>query len=834
MVDSRAGQPASSADLVNVAKLVTAYYAVHPDPADPAQRVSFGTSGHRGSAFTATFNEDHILATTQAICDYRARHAIDGPLYLGADTHALAEPAQVTALEVLAANDVTVMVDARGGYTPTPSVSRAILAHNASGDGPRADGIVVTPSHNPPPDGGFKYNPPDGGPAGTDVTREIQDRANDLLGSGLKGVRRVPYAQAAAVKFDFLGEYVSALENVVDLTAIRDAEVRIGADPLGGASVAYWGEIGERYGLDLTVVNPEVDQTFRFMTLDWDGKIRMDCSSPYAMASLIRRQHEFTIATGNDTDADRHGIVTPDAGLLNPNHYLAVAIQYLYQHRDRWPAGAAVGKTLVSSSMIDRVTAGLGRSLLEVPVGFKWFVPGLLDGSVAFGGEESAGASFLQLDGSVWTTDKDGIILALLASEITAVTGQTPSQLYQGLTDRYGAPVYARIDTAATREQKAALAKLSPEQVPAGELAGEKIIAVLTNAPGNGAPIGGLKVVTESGWFAARPSGTEDVYKLYAESFRGPDHLAAIQEQARAIIADAIGLRNPGDARQDPVGALGGRYEIGPAGADPPGVGEPWRHDIQAGEERRELRRRVVVHRGESAGVVGLVERARQRALTRRDRGDQVAARCHGRHVAPDHAGRHVGGKVGGKEVQDHAHGHAHRLVQVDHRGQFGIGEYDVTVAQVSGDNRHLIVVNREQRPQMRDHYRVVIDVGDRGLRVGRLCCFVGVRGGRQPGAQVDELTDALPGQPGDGPPHEAPALRDGLGDRGIDRQQLFGDRPVRGEVVLAAQEVIVNASDGRGPGVEGGHIRHHKSGIVPGPSRVDNVYGAGWPMSAR
>jgi phosphoglucomutase len=601
MVDSRAGQPAAGADLVNVARLVTAYYTVHPDPGDPVQRVSFGTSGHRGSAFTATFNEDHILATTQAICDYRARHGIGGPLYLGADTHALAEPAQVSALEVLAANDVAVLVDARGGYTPTPAVSRAILAHNASGTGPRADGIVVTPSHNPPPDGGFKYNPPDGGPAGTDITREIQDRANDLLEGGLAGVRRVPYARAEAGKFDFLDSYVSALERVVDLAAIRDAGVRIGADPLGGASVAYWGEIGERHGLDLTVVNPEVDPTFRFMTLDWDGKIRMDCSSPYAMASLIRRQHEFTIATGNDTDADRHGIVTPDAGLLNPNHYLAVAIDYLFRHRARWPARAAVGKTLVSSSMIDRVAAGLDRKLLEVPVGFKWFVPGLLDGSVAFGGEESAGASFLQHDGSVWTTDKDGIILALLASEITAVTGQTPSRLYSGLTDRYGTPAYARIDTSASREQKAALARLSPQQVPAGELAGEKIVEVLTTAPGNGAPIGGLKVITESGWFAARPSGTEDVYKLYAESFRGPDHLAAIQEQARAIVAAAIKLRDAGDARQHPVGSLRRRHQLVPAGADSPRVGESRRQDLQAVEERGELRRRVVVHRREPA-----------------------------------------------------------------------------------------------------------------------------------------------------------------------------------------------------------------------------------------
>ena len=543
MTDPRAGQPAAGEDLVDVAKLVTAYYTVHPDPGDPVQRVSFGTSGHRGSAFTATFNEDHILATTQAICEYRASQGIGGPLYLGADTHALSEPAQVSALEVLAANEVRVMVDARGGYTPTPAVSRAILAHNAAETGPRADGIVVTPSHNPPPDGGFKYNPPDGGPAGTDITRQIQDRANGLLADGLKGVRRVSWARAASVagKFDFLDSYVAALGQVVDLAAIRAAGVRIGADPLGGASVAYWGEIGDRYGLDLTVVNPVVDATFRFMTLDWDGKIRMDCSSPFAMAALIGRQHEFAVATGNDTDADRHGIVTPDAGLLNPNHYLAVAIDYLYRHRDGWPAAAAVGKTLVSSSMIDRVAEGLDRELLEVPVGFKWFVPGLLDGSVAFGGEESAGASFLQRDGSVWTTDKDGIILALLASEITAVTGHSPSELYQDLTSRYGDPAYARVDTAASREQKAALARLSPEQVAATELAGEPITAALTTAPGNGAPIGGLKVAARSGWFAARPSGTEDVYKLYAESFRGPGHLAAIQDQAREIIAAAIG-----------------------------------------------------------------------------------------------------------------------------------------------------------------------------------------------------------------------------------------------------------------------------------------------------
>jgi phosphoglucomutase len=544
MASPRAGQPATSEDLVDVAKLVTAYYAVHPDPGDPAQRVSFGTSGHRGSALTATFNEDHILAATQAICEYRASEGIDGPLYLGADTHALSEPAQVTALEVLAANDVRVLLDARGGYTPTPAVSRAILAHNAAANRGRADGIVVTPSHNPPSDGGFKYNPPDGGPAGTDITSKIQGRANALLEEGLAGVRRVPYARARAAdttgRFDFLDAYVSELGQVIDIPAIRSAGIRIGADPLGGASVAYWAEIGDRYGLDLTVVNKDVDPTFRFMTLDWDGKIRMDCSSPAAMASLIARQHEFTIATGNDTDSDRHGIVTPDAGLMNPNHYLAVAIDYLYRHRDAWPGSAAVGKTLVSSSMIDRVAGGLRRRLFEVPVGFKWFVPGLLDGSVAFGGEESAGASFLQRDGSPWSTDKDGIILALLASEITAVTQRSPSLRYEDLTARYGAPAYARIDTRATAKQKVALAKLSPADITAPELAGEPISATLTTAPGNGAPIGGLKVVTASGWFAARPSGTEDVYKLYAESFRGPEHLARIQREAQAILASVL------------------------------------------------------------------------------------------------------------------------------------------------------------------------------------------------------------------------------------------------------------------------------------------------------
>ncbi len=538
MNDPRAGQKAAPSDLVDVAALVTAYFTVHPDPEDPGQRVSFGTSGHRGSAFNAAFNEDHILATSQAIAEYRAGQGIDGPLFLGADTHALSEPATVSALEVLLANGVEVLVDSRGGFTPTPSVSRAILAANARGA--KADGICVTPSHNPPQDGGFKYNPPDGGPAGTDVTGWIQDRANEILRGGLRDVKRVSLATNRPGTYDFLDAYVSGLGRVVDLEAIHTAGVRIGADPLGGASVAYWGEIGERYGLDLTVVNPHVDRTFGFMTLDWDGKIRMDCSAPSAMTSLVARQAEFDIATGNDTDADRHGIVTPDAGLMNPTHFLAAAMSYLFSHRDGWRADAAVGQTLVRSSMIDRVVAGLGRRLYEVPVGFKWFVPGLLDGSVAFGGEESAGASFLQQDGSVWTTDKDGIILCLLASEILAVTGSSPSQLYRGLTEQYGEPAYARIDSPATREQKAVLSKLSPEQVSATELAGEPITATLTAAPGNGAPLGGLKVSTENGWFAARPSGTEDVYKLYAESFRGPEHLAEIQDEARAIVSAAL------------------------------------------------------------------------------------------------------------------------------------------------------------------------------------------------------------------------------------------------------------------------------------------------------
>ncbi|MFJ4616852.1 phosphoglucomutase (alpha-D-glucose-1,6-bisphosphate-dependent) [Streptomyces sp. NPDC088812] len=545
MTHERAGRPAGPEDLVDVARLVTAYYALHPDPADPAQRVAFGTSGHRGSSLNTAFNEDHIAATSQAICEYRTAQGTDGPLFLGADTHALSEPARVTALEVFAANDVTVLIDSADGYTPTPAVSHAILTHNRGRTTGRADGVVVTPSHNPPADGGFKYNPPSGGPAGSDATSWIQDRANEIIAGGLKDVRRIPYAQALTApgtsRHDFLGTYVADLPSVLDLDAIRAAGVRIGADPLGGASVAYWGRIAEEHRLDLTVVNPRTDPTWRFMTLDWDGKIRMDCSSPYAMASLIEQRDRFRIATGNDADADRHGIVTPDAGLMNPNHYLAAAIAYLFAHRERWPDGTGIGKTLVSSSMIDRVAADLGRRLVEVPVGFKWFVDGLVDGSLGFGGEESAGASFLRRDGSVWTTDKDGIILALLASEITAVTGKTPSEHYAALTARFGEPAYARIDAPATREEKALLARLSPAQVTADTLAGEAVTGVLTEAPGNGAGIGGIKVTTANAWFAARPSGTEDVYKIYAESFQGPDHLRRVQDEARAVVSAALG-----------------------------------------------------------------------------------------------------------------------------------------------------------------------------------------------------------------------------------------------------------------------------------------------------
>src|SRR3954470_18591919 len=545
MQHERAGKPAGPEDLVDVARLVTAYYALHPDPADPGQRVAFGTSGHRGSSSASAFNEDHIAATSQAICEYRDTQGTDGPLFLGADTHALSEPAKVTALEVFAADGVTVLLDSEDGYTPTPAVSHAILTHNRGRTTGLADGVVVTPSHNPPADGGFKYNPPNGGPAGSEATSWIQDRANEIIADGLKGVRRIPYARALTApgtgRHDFLGAYVADLPNVLDLDAIRTAGVRLGADPLGGASVAYWGRIAEQHALDLTVVNPLTDPTWRFMTLDWDGKIRMDCSSPYAMASLIEQRDRFDIATGNDADSDRHGIVTPDAGLMNPNHYLAVAISYLFSHRDQWPAGAGIGKTLVSSSMIDRVAADLGRTLVEVPVGFKWFVDGLSDGTIGFGGEESAGASFLRRDGGAWTTDKDGIILALLASEITAVTGQTPSERYRELTARFGEPAYARTDVATSAEAKARLGKLSAEDVTATELAGDPITERLTSAPGNGAALGGLKVVTEGGWFAARPSGTEDVYKVYAESFRGPEHLTRIQQEAQEVVSAALG-----------------------------------------------------------------------------------------------------------------------------------------------------------------------------------------------------------------------------------------------------------------------------------------------------
>lgn len=544
---SRAGQPAEASDLIDIDELIAAYYDRKPDASVPEQRVVFGTSGHRGSSLSTSFNEDHILATTQAIVDYRTAQGIAGPLFLGRDTHALSRPAERSAIEVLVANGVDVRVDSRDSWVPTPALSHAILTYNRgrdAGDAGRADGIVVTPSHNPPRDGGFKYNPPHGGPADTDATGWIADRANALIAAGLEGVRRTRYADIDAEKigsYDFREGYVADLENIIDVAAIKNAGIRIGADPLGGASVEYWALIGERYGLDLTVVNPEVDPTWRFMTLDWDEKIRMDPSSPSAMASLVARRHEYDILTGNDADADRHGIVTPDAGLMNPNHYLAVAIDYLYANRPGWPAEAAVGKTVVSSMIIDRVVAALGRQLYEVPVGFKWFVPGLLDGSIAFGGEESAGASFLRFDGTVWTTDKDGILLCLLASEILAVTGKTPSQRYAELEAEFGSSAYQRVDAPATPAQKAQLAKLSPDAVTATELAGEPITAKLSHAPGNGAPIGGLKVQTEHAWFAARPSGTEDVYKLYAESLRGPEHLREVLSEARGVVSEALG-----------------------------------------------------------------------------------------------------------------------------------------------------------------------------------------------------------------------------------------------------------------------------------------------------
>ena len=582
----RAGTVALPSDLIDVDALLAAYYDQHPDVDNPSQAVAFGTSGHRGSALDTAFNEDHILAITQAIVDYRTAQGTDGPLFIGRDTHALSEPALKSALEVLAANGVTVMIDAEDGYTPTPAISHAILVHNGAtspggvqlSGSDRADGIVITPSHNPPRDGGFKYNPPTGGPADTDATGWIANRANDLIRGGLAGVKRVPYADALAAptthKYDYLGTYVADLPNVIDIDAIKKAGVRIGADPLGGAAVDYWKAIRDRLDLDLTVLNPEVDPQFGFMTLDWDGKIRMDCSSPAVMASLaekvgaskllqaaaeieadtssdddgadsdalvsVTEAPAFDIATGNDTDADRHGIVTPDAGLMNPNHFLAVAIDYLFTHRPNWPSGTAIGKTLVSSSLIDRVAEGLGRKLVEVPVGFKWFVSGLLDGSIGFGGEESAGASFLRRDGRVWSTDKDGIILALLAAEIKAVTGKSPSELHRELVAKYGESWYARVDAAASRDEKAKLSALSPAQVKSTELAGQPIVDKLTEAPGNGAKVGGLKVTTKDAWFAARPSGTEDVYKIYAESFKGPEHLKQVQEEAKDVVSAAL------------------------------------------------------------------------------------------------------------------------------------------------------------------------------------------------------------------------------------------------------------------------------------------------------
>jgi phosphoglucomutase len=536
--------PAEPSDLVNIPRLVTAYYTGRPDPAVPEQRVVFGTSGHRGCAFSDSFNESHILAITQAICGYRRQQGINGPLFLAMDTHALSEPAFETALEVLAANGVEVMIDQERGYTPTPVLSHAILTYNQGRTTGLADGIVMTPSHNPPEDGGFKYNPPSGGPADTTITRWVEERANALLADSLREVSRIPYASALKAstthKHDYVSAYVNDLGNVVDTDALRAAGLAVGVDPLGGAGVAYWWRIAERYRVTLSVLNTSVDPTFRFMTLDWDGKIRMDCSSPDAMAGLIALKDRFDVAFACDTDHDRHGIVTRSAGLLNPNHYLAVAISYLFRHRDEWRPEAGVGKTLVSSSMIDRVAASLGRRLFEVPVGFKWFVEGLLEGWLGFGGEESAGASFLRRNGAVWTTDKDGIILGLLAAEMTARTSHDPGELYRELTRQFGDPLYERIDAPATAEQKTVLERLAPEQVHATELAGEKIKAMLTTASGDGSPIGGLKVVTANGWFAARPSGTEEVYKLYAESFLGEDHLRRIQQEAQKIIAQAF------------------------------------------------------------------------------------------------------------------------------------------------------------------------------------------------------------------------------------------------------------------------------------------------------
>jgi len=544
MVHALAGQPAPKTSLTDIPGLLAAYRNA-PDVSDPTQRVAFGTSGHRGSALNGSFNEAHILAIAQAVSEYRTLAGITGPLFLGKDTHALSSPAQQTALQVLAANGVLTRIQADDGYTPTPVISRAILAFNADSTAPRADGIVITPSHNPPQDGGIKYNPPHGGPADTDATGWIEQRANALMAEGNRGVKRVDYAQALGPPttraVDLMAPYIADLGKVIDMEAIGKAKLRIGVDPMGGAAVAYWRPIAERYGLNIEVVNPNVDPAFGFMPLDHDGKIRMDCSSPYAMASLLALKDRFDVAWGNDADVDRHGIVTPSVGLMNPNHYLAVAIQYLLTHRPQWPATAAVGKTLVSSNLIDRVVNGLGRRLLEVPVGFKWFAPGLLKGDICFGGEESAGASFLRRDGSAWTTDKDGIILGLLAAEITAVTGKDPGRHYQELAARYGTPHYIRIDAPASPSQKAAFKQLSGDKVSASMLAGEPIIARLTRAPGNDAPIGGLKVAAQNGWFAARPSGTEDVYKLYAESFKSAEHLQRILAEARGIVTAALG-----------------------------------------------------------------------------------------------------------------------------------------------------------------------------------------------------------------------------------------------------------------------------------------------------
>ncbi len=545
VVHPLAGKQAPRSLLVDVPKLVSSYYTLHPDPDQKAQRVAFGTSGHRGSAFDVSFNEDHILAITQALCDYRNGAGITGPLFVGVDTHALSRPARDTALEVLAANGVTTLIDAADGFTPTPAVSVAILAHNRGRDSALADGVIITPSHNPPGDGGFKYNPPHGGPAGGEVTALIEARANELLADGLRGVKRVGVTAALAAdstaRFDYVRPYVDALAQVIDMEAIARSGLELGVDPMGGAGVNYWAPIADTYGLKLEVVNDAIDPTFSFLRVDKDGKIRMDCSSPYAMAGLVELKDRFEVAFGNDTDYDRHGIVTRTHGLLNPNHYLAVAIEYLFTHREGWSKDAVIGKTLVSSSMIDRVATSIGRELSEVPVGFKWFVDGLASGRYGFGGEESAGATFSRHDGTVWSTDKDGIIMDLLAAEITAKTGRNPGQRYAELTEKFGKPIYERLDAPATPEQKAVLKRLSPEQVTADTLAGEPIVAKLTEAPGNGAAIGGLKVVTENGWFAARPSGTENVYKIYTESFGGPDHLAQIQSEAQAIVSDVLG-----------------------------------------------------------------------------------------------------------------------------------------------------------------------------------------------------------------------------------------------------------------------------------------------------